>query len=289
MRCAAAQSWCRRIRSSWGAALRRIDRAHRGLHGDEGGGRTGPAPATKREGRSAAEDGGCRLFCFAMQRRPALGPPAENSRPSAIACPGRLLPDRPLRRPGARSSPTIGGALPPRPECDMTPASLGTFAAAAAASCNAMKRTTSSGTICTRMAARRASMPSARRSSLKSPSRGDSVIASIPASRLRSIRFATAAIACRIVVAGDVEAARSVAGNRMAARCAAESAATIGMLGMAHRSDSMVSIPSPGRHDIVRHADPDGIAQKVAHSPPRRVDRCLVLPRWVEPGPGARR
>ena len=35
----------------------------------------------------------------------------------------------------------------------------------------------------------------------------------------------------------------------------------------------------------MRQTEPDGIAQKVAHRPPRRVDRCLVLPRWVEPGP----
>jgi hypothetical protein len=41
-----------------------------------------------------------------------LGPPAENSWRSAIAGPGRLPPDRPLRRPWARSSPTNGWRLP---------------------------------------------------------------------------------------------------------------------------------------------------------------------------------
>jgi hypothetical protein len=55
------------------------------------GGRTGPAPQSLSDnGRSAAEDGGRRLFCFAMQSRETGGlgnltlgmkiPAAENSR-----------------------------------------------------------------------------------------------------------------------------------------------------------------------------------------------------------------
>src|SRR5262245_51531607 len=53
------------------------------------GGRTGPAPRSAGDhGRSAAEDGGRRLFCFAMQSREIEGlanltrgiPAAENSR-----------------------------------------------------------------------------------------------------------------------------------------------------------------------------------------------------------------
>ena len=59
----------------------------------------------------------------------------------------------------------------------------------------------------------------------------------------------------------------------MAARCAAESAATIGMVGKTQRSDSMVSMPSPAAHHIVRQTEADGIAQEVTHRPPWRVDR----------------
>ena len=51
----------RLVASSWsvviGAFLRRIGRAHRGLRGDEGGGRTGPAPAAQRRAEASAEDG----------------------------------------------------------------------------------------------------------------------------------------------------------------------------------------------------------------------------------------
>ncbi|APH54459.1 Hypothetical protein GbCGDNIH9_8523 [Granulibacter bethesdensis] len=85
--------------------LRRIDRAHRGLHGDEGGGRTGPAPAAQRRAEAAAKDGEGRRFCFAMESGP-LGR-AGKSLAAAIAGPGRLPPDRPLRRPWGRSSPTL--------------------------------------------------------------------------------------------------------------------------------------------------------------------------------------
>jgi hypothetical protein len=46
------------------------------------GGRNGPAPESEAEGRSAAEDGEGRLFCFAKQR-PAG--PAENSRAQPLA------------------------------------------------------------------------------------------------------------------------------------------------------------------------------------------------------------
>ena len=39
-----------------------------------------------------------------------------------------------------------------------------------------------------------------------------------------------------------------------------------------------------GRHDIVRHTKTDGVAQEIAHRPPRRIDRRLIAPRRVEPG-----
>ena len=62
----------------------------------------------------------------------------------------------------------------------------------------------------------------------------------------------------------------------MAARCAAESAAAIGMVGMTQRSDSMVSMPSPAAMHIARHAEADGVAEEMAHRAPRRVDRRLA-------------
>ena len=71
---------------------------------------------SEAKGRSAAEDGGGRLFCFAMQSGRARAA-AENSRPHAIAGPGRLPPDRPLRRPWARSSPAEREALTAAARC----------------------------------------------------------------------------------------------------------------------------------------------------------------------------
>ena len=62
----------------------------------------------------------------------------------------------------------------------------------------------------------------------------------------------------------------------MAARWAAESAATIGMVGhdASERQHGLDAFA--GRHDIVRHTETDGVAEEVAHRPPRRVDRRLV-------------
>ncbi|KUM25822.1 hypothetical protein AU467_24205 [Mesorhizobium loti] len=51
-----------------GGFLRRIGRAHRGLHGDEGDSRSGLAPAASAQGRNGVEDGEARLFCLAMER-----------------------------------------------------------------------------------------------------------------------------------------------------------------------------------------------------------------------------
>ena len=74
----------------------------------------------------------------------------------------------------------------------------------------------------------------------------------------------------------------------MAARWLAESAATIGMVGKTQRSDSMVSMPSPAAMHVARHAEADRIAEKIAHRPSWRIDRCLAEPlrssRRVEPG-----
>ena len=70
----------------------------------------------------------------------------------------------------------------------------------------------------------------------------------------------------------------------MAARWLAESAATIGRVGMiaAQRQHGLDAFA--GRHDVVRHAEADAVAEKMAHGPPRRVDRRLVAAGRVEPG-----
>ena len=62
MRCAAARSRCRRVRWSWRCPFVGSDRAHRGLHGDEGGGRTGPAPAATRRAGAQRRMAGAGYF-----------------------------------------------------------------------------------------------------------------------------------------------------------------------------------------------------------------------------------
>jgi len=47
--------------------FRRVSRARRGLHGDESGGRGGNCTRSAAKGRSDAEDGEGRQFCFAME------------------------------------------------------------------------------------------------------------------------------------------------------------------------------------------------------------------------------
>jgi hypothetical protein len=61
-------------------SFRWIGRAHRGLRGDH---LTASGTDLHPKGRSEAEDGGARLFCFAMQRREA---PAENNRVEPLQC-----------------------------------------------------------------------------------------------------------------------------------------------------------------------------------------------------------
>ncbi len=96
MRCAAVQSRRRRVRSSWGASLRRIGRAHRGLHGDER--RRADRTCTRSEARAAeAKRRMAGAGYFASRCKGGL-PPTENSRPSAIAWPGRLPPRSPSRK-----------------------------------------------------------------------------------------------------------------------------------------------------------------------------------------------
>jgi hypothetical protein len=62
----------------------------------KGGGRTGPAPRSEASGRSEAEDGGG--AGYSASRCKGGLPPTENSRPAAIAGPGRLLPRSPSQK-----------------------------------------------------------------------------------------------------------------------------------------------------------------------------------------------
>ena len=140
---------------------------------------------------------------------------------------------------------------------------------------SSMKRATSSGASCTRKAARSVSMPNRRKSSLKSSPCGDNAIASIQAIRSAVEQSGHRAIPGGIIVADDIQPTQR-RWNRMAARCAAESAAASGMVGMTQRSDSMVSIPLAGSHHIARRVEANGIAEQMAHRAPRRVDWRLV-------------
>ena len=110
---------------------------------------------------------------------------------------------------------------------------------------------------------------------MKSPSLGDRVIASIPAS-LRSVDQARhRAVAGRIVVAGDVEAAqrrREQDGGEMRGRKRGDH--RHGGQDASQRQHGLDAFA--GRHDIVRHIETDGVAEEMAHRPPRRVDRRLV-------------
>ena len=106
MRCAGARSRCRRV-GRHGEVLCRIGRAHRGLRGDH---QTAGGPGLHRRAQRQRpkRSGGWRgpAILFREERRAC--PPTENSRPSAIAGPGRLPSDRPLEGRGAALSDTKG-------------------------------------------------------------------------------------------------------------------------------------------------------------------------------------
>ena len=148
----------------------------------KGGGRTGPAPEAERRAEAQRRMAGAGYFASRCKgglarRRKIVGHPP---------LPGRAVcrKGRPLRRPWTRSSPTRLKST--TTEFGMRPAPPRTSFPVSLHAANSMKRATSSVAICTRNAARSASKPSVRRSSLKSPCRGDKAIASIPASFARS-------------------------------------------------------------------------------------------------------
>ena len=180
-----------------GCVLCRIGRAHRGLRGDHRRRADRAAPGAKRRAEASAEDGGGRLFCFAMQR-----PLARRKIAGLAAIAARAACRRsPSRRPWARSSPAIGRGV----VTDL----IGVDGSSNALPIPVVPRAHEAGDIlrceldphrCPEgIEAKRA------RSSLKSPSRGDNVIASIPAASARRDQIGHRAIASRIGVAGDVE------------------------------------------------------------------------------------
>ena len=139
------------------------------------------------------------------------------------------------------------------------------------------------GKLDTQGRAQMSSMPSWRRSSLKSPSAGDSVSASIPAACARSVKVVTAEVAGRIVVARDIEAAK---------RCREEKGGEViggerGDHGQVRQSASQRQHgleALAGRHDIGRDTEADAVPEQMTHGAPRRVDGSLVVARRVEPG-----
>ena len=118
-------------------------------------------------------------------------------------------------------------------------------------------------------------MPKVRRSSLKSPSRGDNAIASMPAASRALGQSRHRRVAGRIGVAGDIEPAqrqreqhggevvgRKRRGHRQGRQHAAQ---------RQHGLDAFA-----GREHVVRHTEADGVAEEIAHRASRRVDRRLA-------------
>jgi len=164
------------------------------------GGRTGAAPPSVSDsGRSTAQDGGRRLFCFAMQSRTSgisaakpAGRVAVRRRKIAAGrrCgPGPLAVRSPFGRPRAR--PFSGRERSPGTDAVTD---LGDRCRTHRSGQDSLirNRRTSSGASWTRKAARSSTAPSRQRSSLKSPSAGDNVSASIPADCARSVKMAAA-------------------------------------------------------------------------------------------------
>lgn len=161
--------------------------------GRQDGGRTGSAS------KSAAEDGEDRRFCFAMER--PEGPP-ENRRTAAIARPGWLPSGRPLKKAGARPSPTSDGSRRHRRRRHRHTTSAAPRSGYGGGS---MKRAKSCGASWTRTDARSAARLRRRRSSLKSPSIGENTNVSIPTSLCTCDKCRLRVVPGRIVVTDDVE------------------------------------------------------------------------------------
>ena len=187
------------------------------------GGRTGPAPRAQRRAGAQRRTAGGGYSCFAMQSRRLRRRGGRNSRAPAIAGPGRFRPIAalegrgrgPLRRSkGHRRPARRRGSAPRHP---VTAVHRGHEA-----------RRRPRGASCRRKAARSASRPRRRRSSLKSPSCGDRASASMPAARgavgQTSPSRRRRPGRCR----GRHRGGAAPAGRLRAARWLAERAATIG-------------------------------------------------------------
>ena len=68
----------------------------------------------------------------------------------------------------------------------------------------------------------------------------------------------------------------------MAERCAAESAAAIGMAGKTQRSGENDFDALTRRHDLTGNAEAHGVTEQVAHCASRRFDRRLAERRLAE-------
>ena len=196
----------RRVRSSWCASLGRIDRAHRGLHGDERRRAVRACTRSAAKGRNEVEDGGrpailSRAVKAACRRRKIAG---------LKPLPGRTVcrPDRPLKKAvdavlsepkGKRHDPTRQET----PRRRSIPPSSFRFTPTIRESARRLRRRVEA-----LIAARSASTPSQRRSSLKSSRVGDNTIASIPAALRPVDQTRRRALARRIIVADDIETAQ---------------------------------------------------------------------------------
>ena len=205
---------------------------------------------------------------------------AENSRPAAVAGPLRFRSDRPLRRPRVRLSRPDQATLTADPSAvapdhaDRSRASRGA---------GIQNRVTSSGASCNRTEAASASVPSCRRSSLKSFNAGARVSASIPLGlrprRQRLVRTPTG----RVVVADDVEPAqpgrKQQAGEIRGRQGSGQRQGGHDLAQRQHRLDALA-----GRHHVAGRPEANRVAEQVTHRPPRHRNRRLATAGRIEPG-----
>ena len=153
--------------------------------------------------RRPERSGGRRAEAFLSREECRRQPAGEESRKARRCGTGLPAVRSPSRRPG-RGLFRSEGHQGDRPRSDSPCPSL----IPSRPSSEAMKRTTSCGASCWRTDARSSSIPSRRRSSLKSSKLGDRPSVSIPAAVGAIAQTRHRGIAGRIAVAGDVETAQ---------------------------------------------------------------------------------
>ena len=238
----------------------------------KGGGRTGPAPGAKRRAEAKRRMAGAGYFASRCKgglarRRKIVGRPPL---PGRAVC--RI--DRPLRRPWARSSPAKGSGGDPT-RCDVRrrrnsrPSDPGHAA-------SSMKRATSCGAIWVlqrcpkRIDAKRAEIFVEVAEPWRQGNRLDSDL-------LRSVRpRSPSRYPLRDRRRGRYRAGAACPGTGWRRDARPRAPPPSAWSGMTHRSDSMVSMPSPAAMTSPADTEADGIAKEMAHRPPRRVDRRLV-------------